>query len=111
MRILIWNCRGLGQAQTVQELARLVREFKPDLVFLSETRQNKAVVVKVCSRVGFSNCLPINMEGKGGGSALFVSDSVTLDLLSYGPHHIDTHVTDHDGNKIRYTFVYGEPRP
>jgi exonuclease III len=111
MRILIWNCQGLGQARTVQELARLVRELKPDLVFLSETRQNKAAVAKVCSRVGFSNCLPISVEGKGGGLALFVSDSVILDLLSYGPHHIDTHVTNHDGNKIRYTFVYGEPRP
>jgi exonuclease III len=72
MRILIWNCRGLGQPRTVQELARLVREYKPDLVFLSETRQNKIIVERVCNRVGFSNCLPVCVEGKGGGLALYI---------------------------------------
>jgi hypothetical protein len=51
------------------------------------------------------------VEGKGGGIALFVSDSVRLDLLSFGPHHIDTTVTNLDGIRARYTFVYGEPRP
>jgi exonuclease III len=51
------------------------------------------------------------VEGKGGGLALFVSDSVSLNLFSFGPHHIDTAVTDQDGNKARYTFVYGEPKP
>jgi hypothetical protein len=88
-----------------------VQEFKPDLVFLSETRQNKAVVERICNRVGFSNCLPVCVEGKGGGLALFVSDSVSLNLFSFGPHHIDTTVTDQDGIKARYTFVYGEPKP
>jgi hypothetical protein len=88
-----------------------VREYKPWLVFLSETRQNKKVVERVCNRVGYSNCLPVCVEGKGGGIALFVSDSVRLDLLSFGPHHIDTTVTNLDGIKARYTFVYGEPRP
>jgi hypothetical protein len=51
------------------------------------------------------------VDGKGGGIALFVSDCVKLDLLSFGQHHIDTTVTSHDGIKARYTFVYGEPRP
>jgi hypothetical protein len=74
-------------------------------------RQNKFVVETVCRRVGFSNCLPVCVEGKGGGLALFVSDSVSVDLISYGAHHIDITVTDLDGIKARYTFVYGEPRP
>jgi hypothetical protein len=44
MRIMCWNCRGIGQPRTVQELVRLIREYKPILVFLSETRQNKDVM-------------------------------------------------------------------
>jgi hypothetical protein len=32
---------GLGQSPTVQELMRLVRQFCPKIVFISETRQQK----------------------------------------------------------------------
>jgi hypothetical protein len=33
MSTLSWNCRGLGQPQTVQELVRLVRNLCPKIVF------------------------------------------------------------------------------
>lgn len=111
MKILFWNCRGLGQPQTVQELTRLIREHKPSLVFLSETRQNKAIVEGICRRNSFSNCLPVCVEGKGGGLALFVSSNLKVDLISFGPHHIDVSVLDQFGKKWRNSFVYGEPRP
>ncbi|XP_073363239.1 uncharacterized protein [Aegilops tauschii subsp. strangulata] len=42
MTVLSWNCRGLGQPRTVQELVCLVHTYKPKLVFLSETRQSNA---------------------------------------------------------------------
>jgi hypothetical protein len=61
--------------------------------------------------LGFNNCLVVDGEGKGGGLALFWSDEIKLDILSYGLHHIDTIVWDdshHAG--WRGTFVYGEPR-
>lgn len=51
------------------------------------------------------------LDGKGGGLTLFVSEDVSLNLLNYGVHHIDTTVTSCDGNKVRYTFVYGETCP
>jgi hypothetical protein len=88
-----------------------VREYKPILVFLSETRQNKVVVEGICRRLGFANCLPVSVQGKGGGLALFVCNSVKIDLLSYGDHHIDVTVMEQCGIKFRSTFVYGEPRP
>jgi hypothetical protein len=110
MNILCWNCRGIGQPRTVQELVRLIREFKPILVFLSETRQNKDVIERVRRRIGYSDCLPVCVEGKGGGLALFVNNQVMVDLINFGPHHIDTSITDLDRIKTRHTFVYGEPR-
>jgi hypothetical protein len=33
-----------------------------------------------------------------------------VDLINYGPHHIDVIVLDQVGIKWRSTFVYGEPR-
>jgi hypothetical protein len=76
-----------------------VRENKPTLVFLSETRQNKHVVENICRRTGFSDCLPVCLKGKGGGIALFVSSDLRIDLINYGPHHIDVIILDQFGTK------------
>jgi hypothetical protein len=51
------------------------------------------------------------MEGKGGGLALFCNDTVGIDLITFGSHHIDVIVSDGLGIKWRNTFVYGEPHP
>ena len=37
MSCLIWNCRGLGNPCTGNELADIVRAKDPSVVFLSET--------------------------------------------------------------------------
>jgi hypothetical protein len=89
----------------------LIREHKPGLVFLSETRQNKSIVEGICRRNDFSNCLPIRVKGKGGGLALFVSFDLKVDLINLGLHHIDVTILDQFGIKWRTNFVYGEPRP
>uniref|UniRef100_A0A803QB80 Reverse transcriptase domain-containing protein n=1 Tax=Cannabis sativa TaxID=3483 RepID=A0A803QB80_CANSA len=37
MKILSWNCRGLGNTTTVRHLAALVRHHNPEIVLISET--------------------------------------------------------------------------
>lgn len=41
MTIISWNCQGLGHPQTDQELVYSVHTYRPSLVFISKTRQNK----------------------------------------------------------------------
>jgi exonuclease III len=38
MKLLSWNCRGLGQAPAVRELRQLISSHHPDIMFLSETK-------------------------------------------------------------------------
>jgi hypothetical protein len=46
-----------------------------------------------------------------GGHVLFLDDSVKIDILSCGLHHIDCIVRSNDLWELwRTTFVYGEPR-
>lgn len=40
MTTLAWNCRGLGDPQSVQALKDLVRAEYPMLVFVAETKAN-----------------------------------------------------------------------
>ena len=41
MRILSWNCRGLGKSSTVLQCEKKAHESKLDLMFLMETHLPK----------------------------------------------------------------------
>jgi hypothetical protein len=111
MSIISWNCRGLGQPRTVQELVRLVRGYCPKVVFLLETRQQNDRVRNLSSRIGLSKCFTVDGTGKGGGLALYWDVAVKIEILSYGQYHIDTLIWDGTHHTSwRGTFVYGEPR-
>jgi hypothetical protein len=81
MSIMGWNCRGLGQAATIQELERLVHTHKPKLLFLSETRQKKEYVEGLRWRLGLKHVVTFSEEGKGGGLALFWDESICVELF------------------------------
>jgi hypothetical protein len=83
MTTLGWNSRGVGPPATVQELACLVQTYKPCLVFICETRQSKERVENLCFRIGMKECFQIKGEGKGGGLALYWTEDITVDLLSF----------------------------
>jgi hypothetical protein len=60
MRLLSWNCRGLGNPCTILELLLLIKEQGPSVLFLSETRLDRLGVewlrVKLKFRGAF--CVP-----------------------------------------------------
>jgi hypothetical protein len=81
MIAMIWNCRGLGDPQIVQELNCLVCKHRPQLVFLSENRQNKAIIENLRWRLGLKHFVSFLEHGKGGGLALFWHESVDVNLF------------------------------
>jgi hypothetical protein len=94
----------------------LIHEFCPKIVFNSETRQQRDRqqrdrVNNLMFRLCFSNCFVVDGVGKGGGLALYWDESIKLDIVSYGLHHIDTAVWSMEMNmEWRASFVNGEPR-
>ena len=42
MSVLVWNCRGLGNPQTIRELGNLIWAQDPAVVFLAETWLDEA---------------------------------------------------------------------
>ena len=105
-----WNCRGLGQPRTVQELVCLSKTHQPNVIFLSETRKNKDYVEYLRFRLGMKNVFTVSAQGKGGGLAVFWDDLYTLELNKFGKHFIDMYISSGNGTKWRSTFVYGEPK-
>ncbi|CAL9224867.1 unnamed protein product, partial [Arabidopsis halleri] len=39
MKVLSWNCQGLGNKATIGYLRDIWKQHRPDFLFLSETKQ------------------------------------------------------------------------
>ena len=57
MSCLIWNCRGLGNPCTGNELADIVRAKDPSVVFIAETWADEARLKDVNKRFNSRTCL------------------------------------------------------
>jgi hypothetical protein len=109
MNCLSWNCRGLGNPCTVQELTRLVRVKAPSAVFLMETWSNEDYLEILRCKLQFSNKLVVRSNKKGGGLALFWSDDLNVFIKSYSCSHIDAVINEGMSDAWRLTGVYGAP--
>jgi exonuclease III len=38
MKVVSWNCRGLGQAEKIEALRKLIRIEKPQILLIQETK-------------------------------------------------------------------------
>lgn len=79
MRIMAWNCRGLGSPSTVPQLKESLRFFKPELVFLSETKRKAAFVSNLCAELGWDKRWHVvDPVGRSGGLLLGWSNTITV---------------------------------
>lgn len=68
MRIISWNCRGLGGTSTISQLKESMRFYLPDLLFICEIKQKSGFVKTVCRNLRLENRWDVvEAEGKRGG--------------------------------------------
>lgn len=94
MKILVWNCRGLGSSRAVRSLLDVQRQVRPDVFFLSETHLSKAKAEKVKRRVGFDHMLIHESDGRSGGLLLFWNNDVKIQSCGISENFIDVLVDD-----------------
>ena len=94
MNALAWNCRGLGNPRTIQQLARLIRAQDPAVVFLIETWQDDGPLERLRCLLQFDNKLVANSRNNGGGLCLFWKKEVNLRVHSFSPSHIDAIINE-----------------
>ena len=71
MRILLWNCWGVGRTPTVRALKALIKFEGLDIVFVAETKSSSPKLEKVKSSIGFVGLFCVDAIGKAGGLAIF----------------------------------------
>jgi exonuclease III len=111
MIILSWNCRGLGNSQTIQTLRRLVRTKKPSLVFLMETKQSRNYMKTVKVKLGFEVVFVVDCIGKSGGLALLWNTESNVIVQNFSRRHINATVYNvNSGIEWKLTGFYGNPK-
>ncbi|CAM8990314.1 unnamed protein product [Rhodiola kirilowii] len=107
MKILSWNCRGLGNPRSVRALSDLVRSSGPHVVGLIETKLERGKLEWLKRKVGFSNGVEVARTGLGGGLMLLWRPEIQIALKSFSRYHIDVWIGEGDG--FRLTIFYGCP--
>jgi exonuclease III len=94
MSFISWNCQGLGSLSTVPNLKYLVRTYKPDGIFLSETMAAINKIEELKYILSFDSCFTVDRIGRGGGLAFLWKKSVSCNITNYSQNHIDIEVDD-----------------
>ncbi|KAL0434090.1 UNVERIFIED_CONTAM: hypothetical protein Slati_2743300, partial [Sesamum latifolium] len=100
--------RGLGSPWTVRQLETWIKQFHPDLVFISETKCLSRRIDNFRGRFGMLG-VSVNAKGKLGGLCLLWQQQINLQLQSFSPFHIDVMVINTEGDDFRFTGFYGHP--
>ena len=108
--LICWDCRGLGNRQTVQELKELVRVQDPSVVFLAETWLEKAKLSYICGSLQFGHYHGVSRITRGVGLALFWKNGFTLNVESSSQNHIDAVINKGKDNAWCFTGIYGAPK-
>lgn len=108
MKILSWNCHGMGSHWTISYLREIWGIHKPSFLFLSETKQQFDFVQSFQFHFGYSHLHTVDPQGRSGGLALYYDSSLEVDIISSSNRIIDV-AAMYNGKRIFLSFVYGEP--
>lgn len=92
----MFNCRGCGRPEAVNEINNLVKLYHPCLVFLSETKLSATRAQDLRFRFGISNAFAVKSVGLSGGLVLFWNNDSVVSLKSFSNSHIDVVVQNED---------------
>ena len=92
MSTLSWNCRGLGNPRTVQEIMDIVFAKKPKIIFLMEVKVGRAYMEKMQNKLNYEGMFVMDSVRCGSGLVLLWKVENWVSLISYSRNHIDVQV-------------------
>ena len=97
MRVLAWNCRGLGSSSTVGTLTYEMKAKNPVLVFLSETKASVSRIKGLQRKLELTQGISVPSDGQSGGLAILWREGVDVRLRSVSNSHMDVIVNGEGG--------------
>jgi exonuclease III len=117
MKLLSWNCQGLGNPKTVRALQKLITQNHPDIIFLMETKLHNITDKFKAKFAASYNIYVIDyiLNGERGrsGEILFLWNYCTchVEIKDVNSNYINALVTNISNQmQWRATGVYGYPQ-
>ncbi|XP_074364697.1 uncharacterized protein LOC141705706 [Apium graveolens] len=115
MSLLAWNCRGLANSRAIRFLKETVYQYRPSIVFLSETLVKNKKIADICRAIGFSSYHAVDVQGHGGGLALLWKIDGGVQVLDSCNNYIDFEVSHDQEDFNDMLFAHekkgGRPHP
>ncbi|CAL1382259.1 unnamed protein product [Linum trigynum] len=105
MSCISWNCRGIGPPRTKNHLRRMIRKFRPSIVFLMETKNNEETMEDLRVQNNFQGKFYVHPEGTAGGLALWWTAGFSLQVLDCGRNFIDVFINYGCGFFMTFTHA------
>lgn len=67
MNLLIWNCQGAGNNTFKRNIWDLIRNHKPDMIILMETKVTLSSMGMFFNNLGFTASSSVDPNGRAGG--------------------------------------------
>lgn len=85
MSILCWNCRGAASPDIHQDISDLVRDHRPMMLYLLETRLPGHRVEEIKTWLGYDGVHTIDSVGLSGGIWMLWDKAViSVDIMPHG---------------------------
>ena len=94
IRVISWNCRGLGNPRSARALHDMVRQWNPKVVFVIETKAKNRRMERIKNKIGLANGLIVPCVGRKGGLALLWTREIDLEIKSFSQSHIVAVIND-----------------
>lgn len=105
MKILSWNCQGLSKPKAVRALRLLLKDNKPDVIFICEVKiLLSSSISKVLSDFSLKNHSFVPPIGFAGGLLLAWTDNISLSISLLSPSFIHA-LINHDPNSPDWYFT------
>ncbi|XP_043720930.1 uncharacterized protein LOC122668429 [Telopea speciosissima] len=105
MRLISWNCQGLGSPRSVRALKNLLKSEKSDVIFLMETKSQLSRMSRIQRSLKLNNLFTVDATGTARGLALLWHDHITIDIRSADKHLIDCEVSS-GNHKFWLSCIY-----
>ncbi|XP_028798620.1 uncharacterized protein LOC114754051 [Neltuma alba] len=110
MKMIAWNCQGLGRTLTVKKLREECLKNKPSIIFLMETKIKGEKVKRIRRLCQMQEEFYVDPRGRGGGLALWWKEDVIVNIWFNSRNLIHVSLESNSFTVPKYvTFVYGAP--
>ena len=111
MNLISWNYRRLGALHAVRELTKMVNRYKPQILFLMETKRRSNGMEWLRLKWKFDKCFTVEGMARGEGLALLWIKELKAEVRSYSRYHIDVRIEEvKKGRAWSFIGFYENPK-